>query len=116
PAATPTEATVEAAADASRDAPAPAAAPRPVVARRGDDRPGATPASAAAAARLAPAKPAPRARPERSPRPEGPARPRLGDAAFRAQRQALERAEAKLRQLAVRAHGEALTELLAAWS
>ena len=119
PAAMSAETTAEtpagAAAAASRDAPAPAA-PRPVVARRGDDRPGATPASAAAAARLAPAKPAPRARPERSPRPEGPARPRLGDAAFRAQRQALERAEAKLRQLAVRAHGEALTELLAAWS
>ncbi|MDM7457473.1 MAG: DUF349 domain-containing protein [Tepidimonas sp.] len=115
PVASAAETPTEAAADASRDAPTPAA-PRAVVARRGDDRPGVVPASAAAAARSGPAKPALRARPERPPRADAPPRPRLGDAAFRAQRQALERAEAKLRQLAARAHGEALTELLAAWS
>ena len=41
--------------------------------------------------------------------------PRLGDTAFRAQREALERADAALRRLAAQAHGEALTNLLAAW-
>lgn len=44
-----------------------------------------------------------------------PALPRLGDAAFRAQRDALERAQAQLRKLASQAHGEALTQLLGAW-
>jgi hypothetical protein len=41
--------------------------------------------------------------------------PRLGDAAFRAQRDALEQAQAALRKLAAQAHGEALTHLLGAW-
>lgn len=41
--------------------------------------------------------------------------PRLGDAAFRAQRDALEQAQFALRKLASQAHGEALTHLLAAW-
>src|SRR5690606_32591400 len=41
--------------------------------------------------------------------------PRLGDAAFRAQRDAQERAEAALRKLAAQAHGEALTQLMTAW-
>jgi ATP-dependent RNA helicase SUPV3L1/SUV3 len=41
--------------------------------------------------------------------------PRLGDAAFRAQREALERAELSLRKLAAQAHGEALTQLMGAW-
>jgi hypothetical protein len=41
--------------------------------------------------------------------------PRLGDAAFRAQRDALEQAQFALRKLAEQAHGEALTHLLAAW-
>lgn len=41
--------------------------------------------------------------------------PRLGDAAFRAQRNALEHAEAALRKLAAQAHGEVLTQLLGAW-
>jgi hypothetical protein len=41
--------------------------------------------------------------------------PRLGDTAFRAQREALEHAEAALRKLAAQAHGEALTQLLDAW-
>lgn len=41
--------------------------------------------------------------------------PRLGDAAFRAQRDAVEHAEAALRKLAAQAHGEALTQLLTAW-
>jgi hypothetical protein len=41
--------------------------------------------------------------------------PRLGDTAFRAQRDALERAQLALRKLAAQAHGEALTQVLAAW-
>jgi hypothetical protein len=41
--------------------------------------------------------------------------PRLGDAAFRAQREARERAELALRKLAAQAHGETLTHLVSAW-
>ena len=41
--------------------------------------------------------------------------PRLGDAAFRAQREALEHAQLALKKLAAQAHGEALTQLLSAW-
>lgn len=41
--------------------------------------------------------------------------PRLGDAAFRAQRDALEQAQLALRKLSAQAHGEALTHLLQAW-
>ncbi|MBP9683487.1 MAG: DUF349 domain-containing protein [Rhodoferax sp.] len=41
--------------------------------------------------------------------------PRLGDTAFRAQRDALEHAQLALRKLAAQAHGEALTQLLTAW-
>ena len=45
----------------------------------------------------------------------GPATPRLGDAAFRAQRQAVEQAEAALRKLAAQAHGEVLVQVMKAW-
>jgi ATP-dependent RNA helicase SUPV3L1/SUV3 len=41
--------------------------------------------------------------------------PRLGDSAFRAQRDALEQAQLALRKLSAQAHGEALTHLLQAW-
>ena len=41
--------------------------------------------------------------------------PRLGDAAFRAQRDAMEHAQQALKKLAAQAHGEALTQLLTAW-
>lgn len=41
--------------------------------------------------------------------------PRLGDAAFRAQREAFEAANQALKKLAVQAHGEVLTHLLTAW-
>jgi len=41
--------------------------------------------------------------------------PRLGDAAFRAQRDALEHAEMTLRKLASQAHGETLGNLMSAW-
>jgi ATP-dependent RNA helicase SUPV3L1/SUV3 len=41
--------------------------------------------------------------------------PRLGDAAFRAQREAFEAANQALKKLAMQAHGEVLTHLLTAW-
>ncbi len=41
--------------------------------------------------------------------------PRLGDSAFRAQRDAVEHAQLALRKLAAQAHGEALTQVLTAW-
>jgi hypothetical protein len=110
---------------------APAAKPavvRPVVAVRGDDRPGMKREAAAAPAR--PGRPGDRrdARPargdgrpgERAPRfGDRPVRedrgPRLGDAAFRAQRDAMDHAQQALKKLAAQAHGEALTQLLSAW-
>src|SRR5690606_11401108 len=49
-------------------------------------------------------------RDDRSPR-----GPRLGDAAFRAQRQAMEAAQSSLRRLAEQAHGEVLTQVMDAW-
>lgn len=117
---------------------APKPAPKPVVAMRGDDRPGSkkdTPAPAAGRGgkwgdRKDSARPG---RDDRGTRPDsrggdrnGPAAgrdraapwqeaPRLGDTAFRAQRDALENAEATLRKLAAQAHGEALTHLMTAW-
>ena len=129
--------------ESGQDAPAqdqPAAAPkptaRPVVAVRGDDRPGMRKEAPAALGR--PGKPGDRrdARPGRDagrPDARGPrddARsggrfgdrpayedrgPRLGDAAFRAQREAMEHAQQALKKLAAQAHGEALTHLLTAW-
>ncbi|MDE2616487.1 MAG: DUF349 domain-containing protein, partial [Burkholderiales bacterium] len=97
---------------------------KPVVAVRGDDRPGmkrAEPAAPAGRGRPGERRDAPRRderRPERDGRREfGRERegPRLGDAAFRAQRDALDHAQAALKKLAVQAHGEALTHLLTAW-
>ncbi len=41
--------------------------------------------------------------------------PRLGDAAFRAQRDAMDHAQAALRKLASQAHGQALTQMMDAW-
>ena len=93
----------------------PQAAPKPVVAMRGDDRPGMKKEVAAPvpAGRMA-------KRPDRndSPRSAAPAQafaPRLGDVAFRIQREALESAQLALRKLAAQAHGEALSQLVAAW-
>jgi ATP-dependent RNA helicase SUPV3L1/SUV3 len=117
-------------------APAPAPAPKPakkIVAVRGDDRPGMRKDEPAGrddrrgpggrdargpGAGRGPGRGAPDAgrwgdRAEREPR--GPMAPRLGDAAFRAQRNAVEHAEAALRKLAAQAHGEVLTELFKAW-
>lgn len=106
---------------------------KPVVAVRGDDRPGQKLAQAPSGREgRRDARPGERgARPgaERGPgrggerfadrAPRGDFRedrgPRLGDAAFRAQREAMERAEMSLRKLAAQAHGETLTRLLTAW-
>jgi hypothetical protein len=105
---------------------------RPLVAMRGDDRPGQKKSVPAPAGRGGPGdrrdgKGAPRSdrggfgdknggRFDRGDRPEREDRsPRLGDAAFRAQRDAMEHAEMALRKLAAQAHGESLTHLLAAW-
>ena len=120
-------------------------APKPVVAMRGDDRPGMkreTPAADAgrpgkwgdrkdAARGGRDGRPGMDSRPRNDARGEGrsfaggdarsdrfdsrPAAPRLGDAAFRAQRDALESAQMALRKLAAQAHGEALAQLMDAW-
>ncbi|MEO0003934.1 MAG: hypothetical protein RLZZ22_1626, partial [Pseudomonadota bacterium] len=113
----------------------PAPAPRKIVAVRGDDRPGMVKAQPAVGGR--PGDRGPRAggrderggsRDGRDSRRDGPGRfergdradfeprgPRLGDSAFRAQREAIEHAEAALRKLAAHAHGEVMTQLLGAW-
>ncbi|MBT9507112.1 DUF349 domain-containing protein [Rhodoferax sp.] len=121
----------------------PKPAPRPVVAMRGDDRPGmkkAEPAPMGRGPKFGDRKDAGRegvrdsargprdARFAGRPDDRGPRRdsrdeaygarteaPRLGDTAFRAQRDAMEHAQMALRKLAAQAHGEALTHLLAAW-
>lgn len=117
-------------------APAPVPAPKPhkpVVAVRGDDRPGQKRTEIAPAGfRGRDGKPAGKfgdkpgfgrdggARSGRDARDGGrdgfaPRGPRLGDAAFRAQRNALDMAQDALRRLAAQAHGEVLTQLLHAW-
>ena len=115
---------------------------RPVRAVRGDDRPGmkkTEPAVAGRGGKFGDRKEGGRdkARTQRDDRPtagtddRGPRRsgrderpgpapawqeaPRLGDTAFRAQRDAVERAQSALRKLAAQAHGEALTQVLTAW-
>ena len=121
---------------AAPPAPAPKAAPKPVIAVRGDDRPGARqPATPAGRGAGRPgdrrdARGGPAGRGGSSDRggrfggaggrfddraPREPRGPRLGDAAFRAQREAIEHAQAALRKLAAQAHGEVLTQLVGAW-
>ncbi|WP_026436842.1 DUF349 domain-containing protein [Acidovorax sp. JHL-9] len=127
-------AAAEAAAEGAEEVPASAATPvvpkpvaRPVVAVRGDDRPGMKKDAPAAPGRGG--RPGDRrdgrgdrdgGRNERGgrfgDRPAYEERgPRLGDAAFRAQREAMEHAQLALKKLAAQAHGEALTQLLTAW-
>jgi hypothetical protein len=105
----------------------PKVAPRPVVAVRGDDRPGQKRTEATFAGRGRDGKPSGKfgdkpsfgrdGKPSRDGAREGfaPRGPRLGDAAFRAQRFALESAQDALRRLAAHAHGEVLTQLMHAW-
>jgi ATP-dependent RNA helicase SUPV3L1/SUV3 len=106
---------------------------RPLVAMRGDDRPGqkkSVPLPAGRTGDRRDGKGGPRGdkpgfgdkaggrfdRADKGDRFERPDRgPRLSDAAFRAQRDAKEHAEMALRKLAAQAHGESLTHLLAAW-
>ena len=99
---------------------------RPVVAVRGDDRPGmrkAEPAQSGRGGRPGGERrdardgrglrdAAGRGREREALEPRG---PRLGDAAFRAQRDAMEHAQTTLRKLAAQAHGEALAQLMVAW-
>ena len=140
--AAPAEPAADGAAESAEPSQAAAAAPakpavRPVVAVRGDDRPGMKKDAPAPAGRGA--RPGDRrdGRPGdrdagRGARAEGrfgdrggrfgdrgaaqeDRGPRLGDAAFRAQREAMEHAQLALKKLAAQAHGEALTQLLTAW-
>jgi ATP-dependent RNA helicase SUPV3L1/SUV3 len=147
----PQDASAESAAptDSTEDAtPAIAAAPvapikvaKPVVAMRGDDRPGAKKIEPVAAGRFGDKKGAkfgdrgPRdatrgmgsaahggrdggMRGDRAGRDEPSLQdrgPRLSNTAFYAQRDAIERAQMALKKLAAQAHGESLTALLSAW-
>jgi ATP-dependent RNA helicase SUPV3L1/SUV3 len=114
-------------------------APKPVIAMRGDDRPGmkkAEPMPAGRGGKFGDRKGGPggksgaggkfgERRDDRAggtgagrfgDRPAFEDRgPRLGDVAFRAQREALEHAQLTLKKLAAQAHGEALTQLMTAW-
>ena len=127
------------AAAATEPAPAPKPAPKPVIAMRGDDRPGmkkSEPVAPGRGGKFGDRKGGPGGKfGERRDGPrdargdarfgggrfgERPAQdedrgPRLGDVAFRAQREALEHAQMALKKLAAQAHGEALTQLMAAW-
>jgi ATP-dependent RNA helicase SUPV3L1/SUV3 len=119
--------------------PKPAVVPKKVIAVRGDDRPGMKKAEPAPAGkfgdrRFGDRKPngdrdgrSDSRGPRSDSRPDGrgdrfsdrPAiedrGPRLGDAAFRAQREALDAAQYALKKLAAAAHGEVLVQLLDAW-
>ncbi|MES2999613.1 MAG: DUF349 domain-containing protein [Pseudomonadota bacterium] len=125
----------------SEPAPVKKVAPKPVIAMRGDDRPGmkkTEPVVPGRGGKFGDRKPGMGGRPgERRDDRGGPrdARgdgrfgggrfgdrdaaedrgPRLGDVAFRAQREALEHAQSTLKKLAAQAHGEALTQLMTAW-
>jgi len=125
---------------AAEPAAPPKPAPKPVVARRGgDDRPGMKkdePMAPGRGGKFGDRKGAPAGkfgdhRDDRGPRdarsegrfgggrfgdrPDEDRGPRLGDVAFRAQREALEHAQLALKKLAAQAHGEALTQLMTAW-
>jgi ATP-dependent RNA helicase SUPV3L1/SUV3 len=135
---------------AAEPAAKPIVAPKPVIARRGDDRPGAKKAEAVPAGRDARGgKFGDRRDGKRDDRfgdRRGDSRdggrdgnrgadrfgerrggfggrdgfedrgPRLSGAAFRTQREAIERAEGALKKLAAQAHGEVVVNLLSAWS
>jgi hypothetical protein len=116
--------------EAPKPVPAKPAAPaKKLVAVRGDDRPGMKKTEPAGRDGRRGDRPDPRRsggpgpggapggwRDDRGMREERePRGPRLGDAAFRAQRQAIEAAQHSLRKLAEQAHGEVLTELMSAW-
>ena len=128
-----TEASPETPAETTPPPPAPKTPPKPVVAVRGDDRPGQKrPELPAPGGRGRDGKPGAKGAPGamggkagskfgdkkgggRDREDAAPRGPRLGDAAFRAQRFAIENAQDALRRLAAQAHGEVLTQLLHAW-
>ena len=121
--------------------PKPVVVPKKVIAVRGDDRPGMkksepAPAGKFGAGKFGDRKPGDRndSRDSRGPRSDSrpdsrgdrgdrfsdrpvyeDRGPRLGDAAFRAQRDALDAAQFALKKLAAAAHGEVLVQLLEAW-
>ena len=110
--------------------PTPKAVPRPVVAVRGDDRPGqkrtelpsqsgrgrdGKPSAKGAMGGKAGGKFGDKPGGWRDREDSAPRGPRLGEAAFRAQRFAIDNAQDALRRLAAQAHGEVLTQLLHAW-
>jgi hypothetical protein len=118
----------------SSDTPTPTEAPkaalRPVVAVRGDDRPGqkrtelpsqggrgrdGKPGAKGAMGGKAGGKFGDKPGGWRDREDAAPRGPRLGEAAFRAQRFAIDNAQDALRRLAAQAHGEVLTQLLHAW-
>jgi ATP-dependent RNA helicase SUPV3L1/SUV3 len=122
-----------AAGEPAAPAPAPKPAPKPVIAMRGDDRPGmkkAEPMPPGRGGKFGDRKAGPGGKfgDRRDDRAAGAGAgrfgdrpafedrgPRLGDVAFRAQREALEHAQVTLKKLAAQAHGEALTQLMTAW-
>ena len=125
-----TQASPDASSAEATPPPVPKAAPRPVVAVRGDDRPGqkrtelpsqggrgrdGKPGAKGAMGGKAGGKFGDKAGGWRDREDAVPRGPRLGDAAFRAQRFAIENAQDALRRLAAQAHGEVLTQLLHAW-
>jgi ATP-dependent RNA helicase SUPV3L1/SUV3 len=131
----------ESAPQAAPAPPPPKPSPKPVVAMRGDDRPGmkkSEPAAPMRGGKFGDRKGGPGAgkfgerrddRGARGPSTDGrfgggrfgdrdaaqDRGPRLGDVAFRAQREALDHAQLALKKLAAQAHGEALTQLMTAW-
>jgi ATP-dependent RNA helicase SUPV3L1/SUV3 len=131
----------EPAPEAAAAPPPPKPSPKPVVAMRGDDRPGmkkTEPAAPMRGGKFGDRKSGPGAgkfgerrddRGARDARTDGrfgggrfgdrdapqDRGPRLGDVAFRAQREALDHAQLALKKLAAQAHGEALTQLMTAW-
>ncbi|TFZ05082.1 DUF349 domain-containing protein [Ramlibacter rhizophilus] len=137
--AAPAEGTEGTEGDTAAAPPPPKPAPKPVVARRGDDRPGMKrdePAQPGRGGRFGDRKPGGPGAGRPGERGAGFGRdggrdagrggrfgdraaedrgPRLGDVAFRAQRDALDHAQQALRKLAAQAHGEALGQLLGAW-
>ncbi len=124
--ATPTDASATEVPESTPTPAAPKAPPRPVVAVRGDDRPGQKRTEVSQAGGRGrdgrdhrdnrDGRDNKGQRPNRDGRePFAPRGPRLGDAAFRAQRNALEQAQTALRRLAAQAHGEVLTQLMHAW-
>lgn len=111
----------------------PTASAKPLVAVRGDDRPGMKKSEPAPAGRDGRSvRTNDRQRPgrgdasfgrgaDRQDRPMARAMqdsrgPRLGDAAFRAQRDAMEQAQLALKKLASQAHGEVITQMMQAWA